>query len=102
MTKVMTIVGTRPDIIRLACVIQRHDATVVHALVHTGHNYGPQLYQIFFVDTELRKPDHNLNVTTSTLGHVLGETLIKTEEVLRAEHPDAVLILGDTNSIIAS
>src|SRR5699024_3471079 len=102
MTKVMTIVGTRPEIIRLACVIQRLDATVDHVLVHTGQNYDHQLNQVFFDDLELRKPDHYLDVNTSTLGHVLGETLIKTEEVLRAEQPDAVLILGDTNSSIAA
>src|SRR5699024_3468726 len=102
MTKVMTIVGTRPEIIRLACVIQRLDATVDHVLVHTGQNYDHQLNQVFFDDLELREPDHYLDVNTSTLGHVLGETLIKTEEVLRAEQPDAVLILGDTNSSIAA
>src|SRR5699024_3283431 len=102
MTKVMTIVGTRPEIIRLACVIQRLDATVDHVLVHTGQNYDHQLNQDFFDDLELREPDHYLDVNTSSLRHVLGETLIKTEEVLRAEQPDAVLILGDTNSSIAA
>src|SRR5699024_6278418 len=102
MTKVMTIVGTRPEIIRLACVIQRLDATVDHVLVHTGQNYDHQLNQVFFDDLELREPDHYLDVNTSTLGHGLSETLSKTEEVLKAEQPDAVLILGDTNSSIAA
>lgn len=102
MTKVMTIVGTRPEIIRLACVIQRLDRTVDHILVHTGQNYDHQLNQVFFDDLGLRAPDHYLDVDTSSLGHVLGETLVKTEEVLLAERPDAVVVLGDTNSCIAA
>jgi len=100
--KVMTVVGTRPEIIRLACVIQRLDRTLNHVLVHTGQNYDHFLNQIFFDDLELRTPDHNLAVDTSSLGRVLGETLIRTEEVLLAERPDALLVLGDTNSCIAS
>ena len=102
MTKVMTIVGTRPEIIRLSRVIARLDATVDHVLVHTGQNYDHTLSEIFFEDLDLRRPDHYLNVDTSSLGRVLGETLIKTEEVLLAERPDAVLVLGDTNSSIAA
>lgn len=100
--KVMTIVGTRPEIIRLACVLRRFDETFDHVLVHTGQNYDYNLNEVFFDDLELRKPDHYLNVDTSSLGHVLGETLIKTEEVLLKEKPDAVLILGDTNSSISA
>lgn len=100
--KVMTIVGTRPEIIRLSRVIDRLDQTVDHVLVHTGQNYDHQLNQVFFDDLELRLPDHYLAVNTSSLGRVLGETLTKTEEVLRAERPDAVLVLGDTNSCIAA
>ena len=102
MTKVMTIVGTRPEIIRLSRVIDRLDRTVDHVLVHTGQNYDHGLNQVFFDDLALRAPDHHLDVDTSSLGHVLGETLIKTEEVLLAEQPDAVLVLGDTNSSIAA
>ena len=102
MTKVMTIVGTRPEIIRLACVIQRLDKTVEHILVHTGQNYDHSLNEVFFEDLGLRAPDHYLNVDTSSLGKVLGETLIKTEAVLTSEKPDAVLVLGDTNSCIAA
>src|SRR5690348_2743633 len=98
----MTIVGTRPEIIRLACVIQRLDETVDHVLVHTGQNYDYALNQVFFDDLGLRGPDHFLKVDTSSLGRVLGETLIKTEEVLNVEEPDAVLVLGDTNSCIAA
>ena len=102
MLKVMTIVGTRPELIRLSRVIARLDATVNHVLVHTGQNYDFALNEVFFQDLGIRKPDHLLGVDTSTLGHVLGETLIRTEEVLLAEKPDAVLVLGDTNSCIAA
>lgn len=102
MTKVMTVVGTRPEIIRLSRVIERLDRTVDHVLVHTGQNYDRSLNQVFFEDLALSDPDHFLNVDTSSLGRVLGETLIKTEEVLEAERPDALLVLGDTNSCIAA
>jgi len=102
MLKVMTIVGTRPELIRLSRVIARLDETVDHVLVHTGQNYDFALNEVFFQDLGIRKPDHLLGVDTSTLGHVLGETLIRTEEVLLAENPDAVLVLGDTNSCIAA
>jgi UDP-N-acetylglucosamine 2-epimerase (non-hydrolysing) len=102
MTKVMTIVGTRPEIIRLSRVMARLDATVEHVLVHTGQNYDYELNGIFFDELGIRKPDHFLEVDTSSLGRVLGETLIKAEQVLLAERPDAVLVLGDTNSCIAA
>ncbi|WP_116997616.1 non-hydrolyzing UDP-N-acetylglucosamine 2-epimerase [Desertimonas flava] len=100
--KVVTVVGTRPEIIRLAATIKRFDATFEHVLVHTGQNWDHQLNQVFFDELGLRRPDHYLNVDTSSLGHVLGETLIKTEEVLRLEQPDAFVVLGDTNSAISS
>lgn len=100
--KVMTIVGTRPEIIRLACVIRRLDATSDHVLVHTGQNYDHQLNQVFFDDLGLRPPDHYLGVDTSSLGAVLGGVLVATEKILLAETPDAVLVLGDTNSCIAT
>jgi UDP-N-acetylglucosamine 2-epimerase (non-hydrolysing) len=102
MTKVMTIVGTRPEVIRLSRVMARLDATVDHTLVHTGQNYDYELNGIFFDELGLRKPDHFLEVDTTSLGHMLGDTLIKSEEVLLAEKPDAVLVLGDTNSCIAA
>jgi UDP-N-acetylglucosamine 2-epimerase (non-hydrolysing) len=102
MTKVMTIVGTRPEIIRLSRVMARLDASVDHVLVHTGQNYDYELNGIFFDELGIRKPDHFLEVDTSSLGRVLGETLIKAEEVLASERPDAVLVLGDTNSCIAA
>ena len=102
--KVMTIVGTRPEIIRLARVMNRLDNTpgVEHVIVHTGQNYDYELNGVFFDDLGVRKPDHFLAVDTSSLGAVLGGTLIKSEEVMRAEQPDAVLVLGDTNSCIAA
>lgn len=102
MTKVMTVVGTRPEIIRLSEVIKRLDATVDHVLVHTGQNYDYELNEIFFEELGLRKPDHFLEVDTSSLGRVLGEVLIKTEQILLQEKPDAFLVLGDTNSCIAA
>ncbi|QTE29016.1 non-hydrolyzing UDP-N-acetylglucosamine 2-epimerase [Pengzhenrongella sicca] len=102
MLKVVTIVGTRPELIRLSRVIALLEATVDHVLVHTGQNYDPALNEVFFRDLGLRAPDHQLAVDTSSLGRVLGETLIKTEQVLLAERPDAVVVLGDTNSSIAA
>lgn len=102
--KVMTIVGTRPEIIRLARVMNRLDNTpgVEHVIVHTGQNYDYELNGVFFDDLGVRKPDHFLAVDTSSLGAVLGGTLMKSEEVMRQESPDAVLVLGDTNSCIAA
>lgn len=102
MLKVVTVVGTRPELIRLSRVLARLDETVDHVLVHTGQNYDYALVEVFFQDLGIRKPDYLLGVDTSSLGHVLGETLIRTEEVLRQEQPDALLVLGDTNSAIAA
>jgi UDP-N-acetylglucosamine 2-epimerase len=99
--KVMTFVGTRPEIIRLARTITLLDQYVDHIIVHTGQNYDYELNEIFFKDLKLRKPDYFLKVDTSTLGSMLGDTLIKSEKVLLKEKPNAVLILGDTNSSIA-
>lgn len=100
--KVMTVVGTRPEIIRLSRVVDRLDRTVDHVLVHTGQNYDHSLNQVFFEDLGLRAPDHHLAVDTSSLGAVLGGVLVATEQVLREERPDAFLVLGDTNSAIAT
>ncbi|MDP3968549.1 MAG: UDP-N-acetylglucosamine 2-epimerase (non-hydrolyzing) [Nocardioides sp.] len=102
--KVMTVVGTRPEIIRLARVIDRLDNTsgIEHVLVHTGQNYDYSLNQVFFDDLRLRAPDHYLAVDTSSLGAVLGGVLVGTERVLLEEKPDAFLVLGDTNSCIAT
>ncbi|WP_437124529.1 non-hydrolyzing UDP-N-acetylglucosamine 2-epimerase [Curtobacterium aetherium] len=101
-TKVLTIVGTRPEIIRLSAVINLLEETCDHVLVHTGQNHDPQLSDVFFDDLDLRRPDHFLHVDTSSLGSVLGSILQRIEPVLNDERPDAVLILGDTNSAVAA
>lgn len=102
--KVMTIVGTRPELIRLSRVIDRLDSTpsIHHILVHTGQNYDYELNQVFFEDLGIRAPDHMLGVDTTSLGTVLGGTLMATERVMLEEQPDTVLVLGDTNSCIAA
>lgn len=100
--KVMTVLGTRPEIIRLAAVMATLEKFTDHKLVHTGQNYDFELNQVFFDELGVREPDHFLNVDTSSLGKVLGEILIKMEEVILLEKPDAVLVLGDTNSAIAT
>ena len=99
--KVMTILGTRPEIIRLSCVMALLDKYVVHKIVHTGQNYDYELNEVFFRDLNVRKPDYFMNVDTSSLGRVYGNVLICSEEIFKKEKPDAVLILGDTNSSIA-
>lgn len=99
---VVTIVGTRPEIIRLSRVIALLDQLTNHVLVHTGQNSDPKLSDVFFEDLEIRKPDHYLGINTESLGQTLGETLIKTEQVLNQVKPNAVLILGDTNSAISA
>jgi len=101
-TKVMTIVGTRPEIIRLSETIKLLDRMSEHVLVHTGQNYDHALNEVFFKDLGLRAPDRYLNVDTGSLGSVLGGVLVKTEEALLAERPDAVLVLGDTNSSLSA
>lgn len=100
--KVMTVVGTRPEIIRLSRVITSLDAQTDHQLVHTGQNWDPQLSDVFFRELGLRQPDHWLNVPVTSLGAVLGGVLTAIEKVLLTERPDALLILGDTNSSIAA
>ncbi|HYW75348.1 MAG TPA: UDP-N-acetylglucosamine 2-epimerase (non-hydrolyzing) [Gammaproteobacteria bacterium] len=100
--KVMTILGTRPEIIRLSRVMAALDQVVDHKVVHTGQNYDYELNGVFFEELGIRKPDHFLEVDTSSLGRTLGEILIKTEAVLLKEKPDAVLVLGDTNSAVAT
>ena len=101
--KVMTVVGTRPEIIRLAAVMRRLDATdgIEHVLVHTGQNWDRQLNAVFFEDLGLRLPDDVLNVDVTSLGATLGDILRKTEAVLDIEQPDAFLVLGDTNSALS-
>lgn len=99
--KVVTILGTRPEIIRISSVIKMLERHVEHILVHTGQNYDYELNEVFFEDLQVKKPDYFMNVDTSSLARVYGGIMIKAEEILKAEKPDAVLILGDTNSAIA-
>lgn len=100
--KVMTVVGTRPEIIRLAPTIKRLDKYTEHVVVHTGQNYDYELNEVFFEDLGLRRPDHFLEADTSSLGSVLGSILLSVESVLSKETPDAMLVLGDTNSCISA
>jgi UDP-N-acetyl-L-fucosamine synthase len=100
--KVMTIVGTRPEIIRLSRTMILMDEHLNHILVHTGQNYDYELNEVFFKDLGLRKPDHFLNVDTSTLGTTVGDIIKKSEIVMKQERPDALIILGDTNSCLAA
>lgn len=100
--KVMTCLGTRPEIIRLSRVLARLDEHTDHVLVHTGQNWDYELNEVFFEELGVRKPDHFLGVDVSSLGAVLGNILIEIEKVLLTEKPDAFLVLGDTNSAIAA
>lgn len=100
--KVVTVVGTRPEIIRLSRLIPKLDEYTSHVLVHTGQNYDPQLSEVFFTDLDLRKPDYFLNVDATSFGTVMADTIRKCEEVFLRERPQAVMILGDTNSSIAA
>lgn len=99
---IVTIVGTRPEIIRLARLIPLLDETVNHIFVHTGQNTDPNLTDIFFSELKIRKPDYFLEVNTASLGSVLGDTLIKVEEIFIKHKPNGAAILGDTNSSIAA
>ena len=98
---VMTIVGTRPEIIKLSCVVRELDAHVRHVLVHTGQNYDYELNGIFFKELELRAPDHVLGVVGETLAETIGSIITKSDAVMERERPDAVLVYGDTNSCLS-
>lgn len=100
--KVHTILGTRPEIIRLARVLVRLDEYCDHKIVHTGQNWDHALNEVFFDDLSLRKPDYFLGTGGGSLGETLGKILMEAEKVLLADRPDAVLILGDTNSAISA
>lgn len=102
MLKVMTVVGTRPEVIRLSRTIAKLDAAFDHVLVHTGQNFDYELNQIFFDDLGVRKPDHFLNAAGTSAAETIGQVIINVDKVLEAEKPDAVLILGDTNSAMAA
>lgn len=100
--KVMTVVGTRPEIIKLSRVIACLDEYTEHVLVHTGQNYDYELNEIFFKELGLRKPDHYLEVVGSSLAETIGRVIMNIDPVLEKENPDALLILGDTNSCLCT
>ncbi len=102
--KVLTVVGTRPEIIRLACVLQKLDASeaIEHVLVHTGQNYDYELNEVFFEDLGLRKPDYFLNAAGKNATETAGQILINIDPVLEEVKPDAFLVLGDTNSCLCA
>jgi len=100
--KVMTVVGTRPEIIKLSRVIAVLDQTCEHILVHTGQNYDFELNEMFFTEMGVRKPDYFLDVVGDNVAQTVGNVIAKTDEVLEKEAPDAILILGDTNSALAA
>lgn len=100
--KVMTVVGTRPEIIRLSRVLSKLDQHCDHVLVHTGQNYDYELNEIFFHDLEVRKPDHFLNAAGANASETIGKIIIAVDAVLEQEQPDALLILGDTNSCLSA
>jgi len=99
--KVMTIMGTRPEIIRLSETIKRLDKYTNHILVHTNQNYDYELNKVFFEELNLRNPDYLLDVKSATIGEQIGKILTQTEKVMIDEKPDAILILGDTNSALS-
>ena len=102
--KVMTVVGTRPEIIRLACVLQKleNSEAIEHIIVHTGQNYDYELNEVFFKDFNLRKPDYFLNAAMGSATETIGNILIKIDPILEEVKPDAFLVLGDTNSCLCA
>lgn len=100
--KVMTIVGTRPEIIKLSRVIHELDRYTDHVLVHTGQNYDYELNEIFFRELEIRRPDHFLEAAGATAAETIGNVIARADRVIAEEKPDALLLLGDTNSCISA
>jgi UDP-N-acetylglucosamine 2-epimerase len=100
--KVITVVGTRPEIIRLSRVIDKLDKYCEHILVHTGQNYDYELNEVFFTELEIRRPDIFLNAAGSSAAETIGQVIIKIDQVLQEKLPEAILILGDTNSCLAA
>ena len=100
--KVLTLVGTRPEIIKLSCVIRELDRTTDHVLVHTGQNYDYELNQIFFDGLSLRSPDHFLNAAGNTVAETISNVIARSDVIFERESPDALLLLGDTNSCLAA
>lgn len=100
--KLVTIVGTRPELIRLSETIKKADRYFEHIFVHTGQNYDYNLNEIFYQDLAIRRPDYYLNVSGDDLGQTMGNIIAKTYALLAEVKPDALLILGDTNSALAA
>ncbi|MEI8191127.1 MAG: UDP-N-acetylglucosamine 2-epimerase, partial [candidate division NC10 bacterium] len=100
--KVMTVVGTRPEIIRLSRVIPALDRTMDHILVHTGQNFDYELNEIFFKDLGLRTPDYDLQAAGGTAAETIGHVIARIDPILEKEKPEAFLVLGDTNSCLAT
>ena len=101
MLKVMTLLGTRPELIKMSCVIREFDKFTNHVLVHTGQNYDYELNQIFFDDLQIRKPDYFLGVIGKNAAHSIAQVIEKSDDILEIESPDALLLYGDTNSCLA-
>ena len=99
--KIVTVVGTRPEIIRLACVLKRLDENCEHILIHTGQNYDYELNEIFFADLGIRKPDYFLGTAGATGAETIGNVIIEVDKALEEINPEAMLVLGDTNSCMA-
>ena len=102
MYKIMTILGTRPELIKMSRVISRLDENFNHVLVHTGQNYDYELNEVFFNDLNIRKPDYFLDVSSQSLGATIGNIISKSELVMDKENPDAILLYGDTNSCLSA
>lgn len=100
--KVMTIAGTRPELIRLSEIIKKADVFFEHVFVHTGQNYDARLNDIFYEDLGIRKPDYYLNVVGNNLGETMGNIIAKSYDLMQQVRPDALLILGDTNSALSA
>lgn len=98
--KLMTVVGTRPEIIKMSAIIKKCDKYFDHVLVHTGQNYDYELNKIFFEELEIREPDHYLGVVGENLGQTMGNVISKSYELMQQVKPDAVIVLGDTNSCL--
>lgn len=99
--KVMTIIGTRPEIIKLSRVLSELDENLSHVLVHTGQNFDYELNEVFFQELGLRKPDHFLNAVGGSVARTIGNVIAASDEVMETERPDALLVLGDTNSCLS-
>src|SRR5580700_1576641 len=100
--KVMTIVGTRPEIIRLSRVIAQFDAHCDHVLVHTGQNYDHELGEIFFQELGIRRPDHFMQTAGGSAAQTIGRIIIAADELIEKHAPEALMILGDTNSALSA